>query len=241
MPKLVILISLWFMVQEGYGQFEADSVWRIVALRNTIAFQMESLGGDLRIFNGAVFSNVYRAGSGHPFFLSDTLCKGEVLYDGGFFTNVPLMYDLLQDELVTQNYMEGVNINLVKNKVAYFVIQGCLFVYLPKDSAQLVSPDAGFYQVLVQGKVTALAKRMKLLDQKSTLDGMQSTFIPFNEYYLINGGKYFRINSDNDLAKALGLKRSVIAEWLGNYAIRYRKEPEKAIIKTLEIFNSTSK
>ncbi len=110
------------------------------------------------VYNGREYAFNPAKMYGTPYFNEMVLFeKGEVTYDQVLYKEVPLMYNLVTDELVTQRSHMFVNIVIVKDFVEQFSLRGSLFVHL-KDNVT----KTGYYeQIFKSDKYHAYIKHSK--------------------------------------------------------------------------------
>ena len=90
-----------------------------IAEKNIETYFNKAIGSQSRLYNG--FSYVgYRSNiDGSPYFLEEKLLKnGTVVYNGFKYENVPLLYDVYKDVLVSNNYESSLQFSLISEKVS---------------------------------------------------------------------------------------------------------------------------
>ncbi|HEY1212310.1 MAG TPA: hypothetical protein VGE93_01635, partial [Bryobacteraceae bacterium] len=63
-------------------------------------FYQAYIGPDAAIYNGAAYQPNYRGIQGDPYFETPNLVSGTIVYEGLTYTHIPLLYDLVRDNLV---------------------------------------------------------------------------------------------------------------------------------------------
>ena len=95
------------------------------------------------MYNGIEYVFIYRAVSGFPFFLTDTFEKNNIVYDGTLYKEVPLAYDIVSNEVVTQT-PDNYYIQLIPEKINSFSIKNHLFIQLTSTDVENTNLTPGF-------------------------------------------------------------------------------------------------
>lgn len=137
------------------------------------------------LFNGPEYVNHIQPGNiGHQFFLSAEPQQGSVMYHDGHFQAVPLSYDLTLDHLVLTYPSQAVTITLVPEEVQAFSLGSHQFVRITSDSATASTLPTGFYEVLLPGQVSLLARHTKRLLQTTVQLNLRQEFKPGDQLFV---------------------------------------------------------
>src|SRR5688572_15370141 len=74
------------------------------------------------LYNGAYYLEYNQREEEHPYFLNDDWTMGSITYDNNHYEDVPLLYDISQQKIVTEHLSTASKIALVSQKVQRFVI-----------------------------------------------------------------------------------------------------------------------
>src|SRR6185436_5557440 len=118
-----------------------------------------------RLYNGIEHLGYSVRIKGHAYFVQKELQTGTVVYDELEFTNVPMLYDLLKDQVVIQHFNRFTKIGLVSEKVNAFTLFNHHFIRLQADSSSASPLLTGFYDVMYTGRITVLVKRQKYIEE----------------------------------------------------------------------------
>ncbi|WP_109299074.1 hypothetical protein [Aquimarina sp. AU474] len=154
------------------------------------------------LYNGTVFVNRYRViGEKHRFFTTNDFLTGTISYDGQKYYNLPIQYDVYQDELIVklkQGYRE-VPLQLIKSKVHSFVINNTPFVNIVNDSLAQNNRD-GFYEVLLKTPTLSLLKKYNKGRRKRIKNGQAFyEFAASSDHILFYNQKYFDVGSKKEV------------------------------------------
>ncbi len=232
---------LFFLNGNCQTAYSSDSVFYHNAISNVKATFFSALKEKSNLYNGAAYDAYGHGASGTPFFIADTIVKGPVFYDGFLYEDVPLKYDMVNDELLSTYYYDNSLLRLVKNKVGYFYIGGHYFIRLDENEKNLADPS-GFCELLYNDKKTlVLAKRTKKLQLSANAEDRSSVFVQYNQYFVYKDNQYLPVNSEGDLIKIFNDKAQEIKNFMRGKKIRYKKNTEQAIVTVASFYNGLTK
>jgi hypothetical protein len=198
---------------------------------------LTQMSKELSLYNGIQYTYYNLHIEGIPFLLSDDWQTGSVVYDGVLYENIRMKYELVIDKLViTPDPQGGMAIRLFSPRVKEFSFQGKKFIMIDT----IASLEEGFYQELVKGKVSALARKQKFIDEKLETTGIIRKFIERNRYYIIKNDKPHTIRNKNDLLNVLKEKKNEIQQALKDKNLNYRSNPEESLVVAVEIYNQAN-
>lgn len=199
----------------------------------------QALGEQAPIYNGEEYIplNIILR-EGHVFFGSDIFTKGSIWFDGMFFQDVPLLYDILKDRIIVQHYSHRYKINLASEKVGYFTLQGHQFVHLAADADGLIKD--GFYESLYSGKTMLFAKRTKTISEDHSATEINNIVSEQSERYIKKDGRYYRIKNLHTFLDIFKSNRKEIQQHLNKNKIKYKNNPELAMIMAIEFYDRTT-
>ena len=226
------LLMLLFTAQVKAQPFTPDTVIYKTALKNTLGLDQSISTKTFGLFTGSQYVRDYYGVKGHPFFLEDTLHPGSVEYNGIGYENILLEYDLSHDNVITR-YDDNTRLVLVPEKVDHFNIDGHSFVRLNADAPE----GEGFYDLLVDGKVQLIAKRVKKLAPWIKTQEYNAMFVEETSYYLHRPGAFIRLSGKRDIVKALADKTIEIKEFIAKARPQFRKSFESGVVATLIYYN----
>ncbi|WP_306551314.1 hypothetical protein [Daejeonella sp.] len=241
MLRTVILIFaivfLCFGHEVSFGQTQTEKDSHQLAIKNTVSRYYKSLGEQSGIYHGPAYIGYpYQLSNGHQFFESPNLTQGTIFYNGMLYQDIPMWYDLVKDEVVVQNIDSLSMISLHNERIDYFSLLGHYFIKISQDSSSSLS--TGFYDQIYKGKTEVLVRRYKgTLEDVSTEGIFTKILKQKNEIYLKKEGKYFSVLSSGSVLKVLGNKQKEILSHLKKNAIKFKKDPEKAIVMMVSYYD----
>jgi hypothetical protein len=216
---------------------QTDSVLAQARLSATAVY-LEAVGLESQIYNGTEYINYDMPHiTGHQFFLTNKEMPAEIRYAGAGYSQVPLLYDLHRDQLVLTHPTSALKLKLINDKVTSFTLGGHAFIRLHKDSLAAGPGKTGFYQVLVNGKVQALAKRYKDLQEAATREGMTGEFRDINRYFLLQDHTLIPVKSKGDVYKALPERRKELQQYARDQKLKFGRNREADLVAIIRHYN----
>ncbi len=183
-----------------------------------------------RLFNGPAFQNYGSNVDGSANFQDiKSFTNGSVIYDGILFDNIPLMYDLYEDKVISL-LSRSTMFSLVSQKLSDFYLNNHHFKYINviDTATSIIKP--GFFDIIYDGKLKVLAKREKKLQYAINNQDMRYYFVPKTTYYLARNDKYEAFSSESSFLNLFKDKKNELKKHLRNNGINFKKKPEEAMI-----------
>jgi hypothetical protein len=193
------------------------------------------------LYNGSEYVDYDNFFIGHQYFETDDWEDGTVHYDGILYRDVPLQFDIRQDELVTDNFAGPLRIRLVSQKVRQFTLLGHTFVRIVSDSLQNTGVRTGFYDQLYAGGVTLLSKRNKIIEEYIENGKLVSEFIQKDRYYILKDGRYHSVKSKKSVLSLYADRRKELQKYLRENKVRFRENPEYAMVLMTRHYDSLTR
>jgi hypothetical protein len=231
MTKIIaVLLSLHCYCLQTSGQSAVtDTALIQKAKEKAIGVYQQFEGDQSRLFNGKLYRDyTIPLTAGHPYFHTDQFETGTIWYDGMVFEDIPVLYNIVSEEVITPHYNKVQWISLRNDKVSAFSFGRHYIVKIIADSA---SPDitTGFYQQLYGGKTAALKKRSKFLVEGISNNQLARTMRVVERRYLFHDGKWNRVSSLRSVLKLVDGHNAAIRQHLRSARIKYRKRPDEAL------------
>jgi len=116
---------------------------------------------------------------------------------------------------------------------------GHLFVRITRDSADQVK--TGFYDQLYKGKIALYARREKRILEKYSNVQISKVVISENVYYVKKDGGYHTIKNRSSLFAVLKNKKKEVQQYLKTNDIKFKREPERAMIMAVRYYDQSTK
>jgi hypothetical protein len=214
----------------------ADTAAYQQAVQAAVASYHQTINHQAELYNGIEHVRYLPTIEGIPYYLADEWKPGTIEYNGVVYRDVPMKYDMVKDQVIVKHPNGYSAFSLFSPRVAYFVVGGDRFVYIPEGSDKTLPPP-GFYQELRTGALSVLAKRSKWIDEQVLSGKLEQKFLPRNKYYVLKDGKYTSPRNEADLLALLGERKKDAKQALQRAGIKFRKAPELAILTVADYYN----
>jgi len=241
--RISFLLTLMMLTSPAlFGQGASiDSTFVERSLGNAIAMYTVSIRDQALLFNGVESKALPEPYEGFPFFGSEYVEPGSILYDGELYKNIPLQYDLVKDELIIEHYDQKGYVSMIKphqTKVASFQLLDHTFIRIIGDSTAGVLRD-GFYDVLYDGDIKVLAKRKKNVSEDISLSQLTVSFIEKNNYFIAKGGKYYSVKNKGSMIKVLQDQKKSLNQFVSKNKLNFKSNREQAMVKLAAYYDQT--
>lgn len=223
-------LLIFFLAHLVKAQNVADTTIISQQRKNAIQLYYNSLDLQAGLYNGSEYViYVHLLKDGHPYLDTASLTEGSVFYDGMLYKNVPMLYDIVNDELVIQHYNKVFHIQLIRSKVAEFNILGRPFIHLGLDSTQKGNVRNGFYELLYDSDIKLYAKRIKTIQEYIPDLKVERRVFSNNRYFIYKDGMFHEVFNQSSVLKVLDDKRNIVKQALKKHRIKFRKQRETAM------------
>jgi hypothetical protein len=219
----------------------ADSIQLRQTTANMAALFDKAVVEQSRLYNGPAFVPYKLKSETNANFQDLTDFNiGSVNYDGIVYTNVPLIYNIDRDMLVSKLYNGFSVYTLLSDMVYEFDLLNHHFVRILPDNLnkQMV---AGFYDELYNGKLQLLARRVKTVQTATSLSGMKNVFYPKTDYFLKKGGVYYNANSRVKILDVLKDKKKELKQYIKDNKVDFGDNPEPAMVMLVAYYDHLTK
>ena len=238
---LGMALQLYFISVSGAKaqDAEADTAFLQTSINNALAAYEEAIGVQTHLYNGTEYIDYKKAHfEGDQFLVSKAAARGSVYYDGTWYAQVPMLYDLVTDELVVPHNSSGLMLKLITSKIDTFQLHGHTFVRLQADSANPEMPQSGFYDLLHSGNTQFLVKRIKNMQDRATPAGMEGEFRVTDKLYIRKDGEYHQVSSKRSVYKVFKDKKKQLQKYASAQGLKFRKQKEAAILAVARYYDS---
>ena len=238
--KAFLTLLLLLCGLSAFPQILKDTTFISAAIQNTANLYHKAIGAQARLYNGSKYLAPDHTLEQHPYFLSEDWIMGDVFYDGEAFRQVPLMLDLYNGQLITEHYSSGHAIQLVKEKLHHFTIEGHYFEKIENDSVAGSLPQTDFYDILHGGTTKLVAKRQKFIREQIVSNVVERSFDDRNRYFLFKNGVYFPVKSKSSVLKLMSDRKQEMKKFLKQQPESTTKNRE-LLMKSLAEYYDTLK
>lgn len=228
---IVLIVSF---IKNSHAQTTLDSSSELTL--QPVNLYYETLGDQSPLYNGREYVDyAHTIQSGHPFFTTPEFVKGTVHFDGMVFKDVMILYDIVKDKVILQHFDKVYRIDLPVKKIEQFTYMAHTFIRLWPDSANLI--EEGFYDRLYQGKVALLVKRKKKIREERPGNEIHNVVDEVNFFYIQKEGIYRQARNMRILLNILSDKKENIQKYLKRNGIKFKNDPEKAMMMAVKYYD----
>lgn len=227
--SLVLFIGIGAFSQNNSQNKIYETYDNIVGLDNT------------GLYNGTEFTDLFLNTDGtYRYFNSFDYVKGSVTYNGQYYVNVFLKYDLLDDNLLTRSddNLSIFNVNLIPEFVASFSIYNHNFIRLSNTNLGL-SGNGYLEAAYIGNELELYIKHTKKKKEKPLKSGIQYKFSAADFYVLKSNGNYSIINSEKGLVKLLPEKKEQISNFYKSNKALYKSNPDGFMTKLIQYLDGS--
>jgi hypothetical protein len=213
----------------------ADSTFKQAPVNNTIAYFSKAMNTQSGLYNGQEYLFYNRQKDDNVFLENQTTwSNGTVSYDGTFYGDVPLMYDLLRGQVIVLLYDKTSNVILNNYKISGFTLLNHQFVYRNADSLNTNGFKPGIYDQIYSGRTEVLVRRSKSL---YITQSQKNTYNQKNEIYVKHDDVYFEVGSKGKLLNVLKDKKKELRKYINDNNIEFKDNKESAIARVVLFYD----
>ena len=239
--SLLVCFSIAIIFEETAAQvLKNDSSSQEIAMSIAKDNLYRTLGNQSGLYNGPEYYFYDPLIKNTAYFMDvNAFNTGSVNYDGIIYNNVPMLYDLYSDKIVVLLYNKFSKYSLLNEKVQGFDFLNHRFVNLLPDSLTgSVNINPGFYQELYSGRLQLLVKLVKTIQTTTgSAAATERYFVLVKDYYLKKDMTYYKVNNESSFLNVLNDKKNLIKDYMKINQIKFRKDPEGAMIKIANYYD----
>ena len=236
----LLFLAFFTITLNASAQLSAnDSAVYTASVKNALTIYHRSLEKPSGLFNGSqyvIYSHLIR--DDHPYFQSDSMNIGNIVYDGVLFENVPMYYDLVKEMIVINDPYKIYRLSLINEKVSSFEVLDHKFIRLETDSLNHRAIATGFYDVLYKGTINLYERELKKMQEVITNQELYRIIIPQNNFYLEIAGEFHSVNSKRSFLKLMGDRKKEIQQFIKKNKLNYRKDKENTLIRAVSYYDT---
>lgn len=214
-----------------------DSLFLTTAKKNAIALYTQTLRGQTALYNGSQYKRVFDSDTEHRFYKSDDWINGIVTYQKLFYDNLPLMYDITQDRIITENIYNGSEMMLINEKLDGFIIGEDEFVKLNHKTL----PEEGFFQLLYNGPSKVIAKHIKIRIEEITPQAVIVHYEEKHRYYVYRNDIYLQVKSRSAAIKLFADKKNELKSFTGSNRDLFREDFASALTLLAKAYDALNR
>ena len=230
MKILLLLIPVFFFHSSSFSQSVNDSI-SDVQINNAISLYNHFTGEEKPVYNGTQYLYYTFKMEGDPYFITGDFSNGWIEYKGRKYDSLSIMYDVQRNKVVIygSNHLE--TIVLENDFIDSFGLLGHKFIKLYENHEQNLY-SGGFYDLLYNGHIRFLAKRIKTREPKIQGDVLTYYFYPKDRYYIYKDSLYYQVSNKKDVFHLFKNNVHTIKKMMRKEHLKFRRKNfEETMIK----------
>lgn len=188
----------------------------------------DTLRDNSLLYNGTEYIKQFSSVNGDPFFPANKNVGG-VLYYGNWYMDLELMYDCQDDAVIVRDLQGSLKLQLIKEKLDEFIIDGHHFVKL-----KLVNARGEFYEQIVKGKRMLLVqwRKVPVTDNSKT-----DEYVLRKAVFVLQDGKVITLDRASDLYALDKAHQRELKRFYRESGYSFKKDPiraSQAVISKME-------
>ncbi len=228
-PFILVLTPPSYSQNSTVNPHGEDSLVYAVSVQNAINFYHRSVYPETGLYNGGQYVDyIYTIQEGNPYFLSTGYAAGTICYDRVSYQQVPLIYDMVKETLITQDPTHLYKIALNNEKISSFSLLGHNFVRLIADSSDNQLPGTGFYECLYSGNLAVFKKEKKELKDREISNNIIRYVQETRDYYIRKDGIYYPVGNRKSVLHLLADRKKQLETYIRKNGLKIRRNPDLA-------------
>ncbi len=230
----ILLVFLPFI--RAYSQdITANKVnYPQAAVENATYLYNKLMAKQMLLYNGSEYIDFDRSIKGNQYFESEDWEEGNIFYDGQLYKQVFLRYDLYDDVVITEHFDRRgyyAKVQLIGEKINYFDLLGHHFIHIEPNSAAVTVLRTGFYDLIFDGQVKVMVRRIKEIQQSTSTTNFREEFRQRNRIYLHKDDLYYSVKSKRSVIKVLKDQKKELRRFARRSHLNFKEDRENSIAK----------
>jgi hypothetical protein len=237
--RITLLISLVvFSASYCNSQAVRDTSFVTTASANAVQKYRDFIQGQSGLYSGTEYRTPKRTNEEHPFYRDIDWQEGNVFYNGEYYDDITLLYDITSDNIIIEHFYNGQEVSLIKAKVERFKIGPDRFVHLNGASLLPGLPDAGFYHVVYDGPSRVLARHVKAIEEKIDNSTVEIHFPEKSRFFVLKDGVYHKVSRRTEFLKLFPDKKSDLKSFASSQQIKVTKANPLPLARLAQYYDS---
>jgi hypothetical protein len=216
-------------------QLLSDTAFLAASKEKVVSLYAASIQQQSRLYNGTDYVMYSSRDEEHPYFSIDDWTFGSIVYWHEQYENVPVMYDLSTDQVITE-HNRGNPIKLIGEKVDGFTISDHVFERLRSNGTDNITE--GFYEKLYGGRSKVYAKHQKLYREDLTSKEVIPRFEEISRYFVLKDSALNNVKTKSSIIEVFEDRKQEIKTFIKKNKLRFREKKYVAIVRVAEFYDS---
>jgi hypothetical protein len=197
------------------------------------------------LYNGFEHVRIPGPLRGHPYY-NFLFLPGSVNYYNEDFTDIFLVYDVYNDEVIFEHrdiFGNRIEIQLFKNYVRNFILDGHYFLKISQDTMTGGTFSSGFYEVLYNGDTQVFLKHIKLRSEEidETERKAYTVFTHKKHFVIYLDGKYYSVKKRASAFRVFREHKHELMKFYRESGFKFRNNPEKVLAELAQQYDKLVK
>lgn len=207
----------------------AQSIDKNFSANNLNTYYNHQIGKSAILYSGTAYITLRIPMEGSPFLGSDTLTLGWMSYDGQYYKDVLLQWDVFQNYVLTQSLISNAKLILRNDLIDSFSFAGHLVKFMPRDKENNLMNE-GLYDILYAGSTSLIARRKKVNKERLDTNKPIYQISDKNSYYIKKKGIYCQVSNKKDLADLFAKDLAEIKKAVRRNKLKWKKDFEQVLM-----------
>lgn len=230
---VVLSFLITLTITSSVAQHQKDTAMVSASVVNMKLKYSQALKGQMQLYDGSDYIEPVQLKEEHPYFFDEDWIMGTIQYNNGLFENVPLLYNIYTDKVIAEHFYAASMIQLVSEKIDYFILDGHKFVHL-----QAPPITRGFYELLSDGKVKFYIRHRKEFQETISAGEIQRDFKEKRDYYIFKDGTYHPVKTKKSVLKVFSDHQKEINQYIRSSRLSFRQGRDSAIKQIVDFYNT---
>ncbi len=235
MQKIVFfLFSMLIYVNLSLAQVAGEDLKLLASYHEKIPYFQE-------LITGGQYEEASKEIEGNPFYYSRQFGDGSLTINGITYPQVPLMYDIYRDQVITFHPLYNQRILINPEKVDRFhLANGEDFKYFGQNKSYLHHGN-GLYQILKEGEIQVLVKRYKTTKDKGEFSKYSDVFLEKSDLFLLKENQFYQINKAKQAIVLLDVEKRPAKRYVKSKGFRFKSSPSDYLTALVEFAEQENK
>ena len=216
----------------SFGQVLApDSAFTRLARNQAVGLYEQTLKLQAHVYEGGEYINHDPRIKVHPYYITDSLQVGSVVYNGIAYSGVRMLYDIVRYEVAIQPPEGGYRLRLRTDKISAFSLSSHQFARIVGDSAAGIR--TGFYEIIYNGKVKALAKRLKTVYEDISSGAYRGEYLVKDRFVIQKDGGFYDVKSKRSVLDLFPDQGKELRKYIRANKLKFTDEQREQTIARL--------
>ncbi|SDC76692.1 hypothetical protein SAMN04488104_1005117 [Algoriphagus faecimaris] len=193
------------------------------------------------LITGAQYPEPPRKYDGFPFLDSRTFTEGGLTINRVFYPNVPLLYDIRFDQVVTFHPLFSQKLLINPSKIDAFVLgEDREFIQLKGNEGYYYNRNS-FYELIEEGdNYRLLSKHYKEEKPTREIGEYVGYYVEYEDFFLEKEGRFFPMKKKKDAIKLLQVEKKAVREHLIRQGVYFNQSPREFLAKLLQLASQSN-